>query len=417
MPGQVVDPNLAMRIQHEHGASPCRMLDQRAKELCLQLPASEISGLVISDDQPLRAISLASALRYHGTSVAIQQSTVKSLRPAQQKVLEASCIPVVERKANVVLCGDGGIIDLSPVKQRLVLLHASWQDANEAMSIAMAPSKNDARWRNGTFDAALYVTTIVLGALRVALGERIGLLFRERASLPSIGRMVARPFGRGILLEPHIKSWYRRLAIGEYDIASDKRLVEHLSIQAQEGRQGTDLQWDEIGPWLNMGSSPLRIIPSGSVAAAAKTVLAGDTTAFGIAPLPFGRETCDVIVCGRDAQIIQRKLRAEKVSSRVINCDQETIPRARIFVAADGEARTVDMALAALLAGVIPIVPAGIHSALWAVPSFVAYVCNSGGVDEIVQRAKGLAACNSKVLGNWSMRGQQVWHPLFCAPQ
>lgn len=408
---RTITSDMVLSLGYDFSMRPDEAISARAVALSGALPSNAFAPVGIKDDIPQRAICLAQALRFYD----IESVLTHMPGPWKAKAEETGLKVDAEHPVNIELYQEGGTVYVGIERELFVAQHGAdfgvWD--GQLAVFGDKPKPNDT-WRHGSHDPSMNLADRVSQVLRHTAGAMVAEAVRLGTVKTLPHSIVFRKSDDAKQLPGEAAIWAGRLAGTGYNVTADKRMAERLSIGRESGGEDAEVTWNRHGQVLcKTDRESYAISYSGSLAAAARACLLRKPVVFGVPRVAIKpNQGVDAVLSGLATEQVAAALAKRGVSVAVVEPDSKTIPDARCFVACDDTQATADLALSALMSGVIPIVPASTHTALWAIPNIVSKVANNDPL-ELAEMTAELCAVKSKVFDAWRLRGVDGWGRLF----
>jgi hypothetical protein len=386
--------DIVLHIESDFGNDPYRTLAKRAAALSASLPARAIAPLSFYDTDPARRACIEKMLSWFDL-----------------KVVDAQVAGI----PHIAITNDEGIIQVGKSRQMFVAQPMRRPWADELKSFDDDPRPNS-RWRDGNMDSSLVLADRIANIIRAVVGEELGSMLRrsiELSGLPPI--RVSKMSAIAGVPERNIL-YMRRLSAQGFAVRASQGVADRLSMPVQsDAGDAAHWRWlaDDVGHIQSV--PPLCLCTSGSIEAAAMALTTSTTEAAFAVPTPSirDRSSCDVVVCGAGSGGVANRIQAAGLEARRVEVGTISLPAARVFVGTDTSQEVADLALGALMAGIIPVIPPSAHSALWAIPSTTCKSAVEEDTDEMAEIAVGLCGAQPRTLQPWHLRGTEVWGRIF----
>ena len=407
-----------LALEHAYGDTIEEAISSRALRLVGALPAKAVSPVIVMDFAPERALALAVAFRWWDVHAHLHTSTANRLPKQLQAAAASAGVHASTAAPNVILGPEGNSVRAGSCVRRLVspIVRRPWDELAHALCTMPNP---DTRWTTQGIELVVSGAHLIVTSLRKVAGDaiRASILGKARGRLSAIAGAAARPAaGIGPDIPVAGTVWCRRMAAAGRPVRADARLCE--KVQIAPARKGdTNLFWRSAYCAQvvldQQAGSHLLLCTSGSMHAVGVVATRGFPFQLCAAPLSLVGTPCDALVIGANAPLVARLLKTMGLSVSVVDVTAHSVRPAQVMVVTDTGMAAADMALAALMSGVIPVLPAGPHSCLWAVASVVAQVTETSDPDELCKLAAGVCHSKSAVYDTWRLRGTEVWARVF----
>lgn len=397
-----------LALDYDFSMSPDQTMGHRAIALAGLIAAEDLSPVGISDNIPQRGICLCHALKWHGIEAVLTDVSGSWKRAA----MDSGCSVDAKHTVNVEIFGEDGVVYAGADRELFLSKDplSSWEKELTVFGRNPIP---DNTWTHGSRDCSMILADSIIELLKHTIGQTISRTLRLGAhrTLPNSILFKRSEDVRRLPAEASV--WAKRLSALGFDITGDGKISERLSIPRNKEATEGQVTWNRHNQVLcSAGGEFYALSPSCSLSSIARCSLQRKPVVFAIPRIATSSQTTDIVVSGKKSKKVESILRERGFSVEVVKPNEKRIPSAKCFVACDTTKETADLALSALMSGLVPIVPPTYHSGLWAVQNIVAKLVDNEAA-EMAEMAAQVCRVNSRVFDAWRLRGTDGWGSLL----